>query len=51
MQHTLSFKTLKVKLFKTSSLHYMFRPPLAIIRCIKVGLGNYYVFCVAEIGV
>jgi hypothetical protein len=36
MQHTSSFKNLKVKLFKTSSLYYMFRPASAIVRCIKL---------------
>jgi hypothetical protein len=30
MQHTPSFKILKVKFFKSSSLYYMFRPASAL---------------------
>jgi hypothetical protein len=47
MQHTSSFKMVKVQLFKISSLRYMFRPASAIIRRIKVGLGNCCAFCAA----
>jgi hypothetical protein len=45
------FNILKVKLFKTSSLHYMFHPASAFIMCIKVGLVNCCAFCAVAIGV
>jgi hypothetical protein len=43
-------KLLKVKLFKPPSLPCMFRPASAIIRCIKVGLGNFCAICAVAIG-
>jgi hypothetical protein len=43
-----SFKIVKVKFFKTSSLHYMFGPAF---RCIMVGLGNCCAFSGVAFGV
>jgi hypothetical protein len=48
MQHTQSFKILKVKIFKASSLHYMFWP---LSGALKFVYGTAVPFALLQSGV